>query len=349
MIRFIGLDPGFGEFKIAEVKDGVVFTNQIPSVVGIGRIGSMGMLGAPLRRSRVSQEKPLQVEIDGLSYLVGKNVHKYTEPSTRLDYRRLSDGPELKALVLSSLALRMSGGPFDCSLIVGLPVEVAMDEVLGPKTLAGLRRWLIGEHKFNMNGEKYTISVRKIKAIGQPVGSYFAFGLDNQGQWKRGKRDYNAPVVVVDGGYNTVDIFAIERGIINHRATGGDNLGMHRVGRIVRQQVQNDFGVKLSLYEADEIIRSESNLLYHPGGTADISNLVDAALSAAFTDINQFVKDRIDAQPFRHQILTGGWVKPKLLRPRITEEYPHAIILPDPVTANAIGKAKFAVSARAGL
>lgn len=347
MTRFIAVDPGFGVFKVTEVVGDAVFTNQIPAVVGIGPIKNMGMLSMGVRRSRVTQQKPLQIEIDGQSYLVGKNVHRHTRPSTRLDYGRLSDGPELKALILSSLALRMNGGPFDCSLIIGFPVEVAMDEELGPKTLASLRGWLVGEHKFTLNGEKHRITVQKIKAMGQPVGSYWAFGLDNRGQWTRDKQDYNVPVAVLDIGYNTLDMFAIEKGVINHRTTGGDNLGMHRAGRAIHQGVKSDFGVKLSLHEADELIKTGSTHLHHLGGTADISNLIEAALSATFADVSEFIKDHIDDQPFRYLILTGGGAK--ALKSWLVNEFPHAIIPPDPVTANSIGLAKFAQSKRAGL
>jgi hypothetical protein len=63
--------------------------------VGLTDLGllSVGNLGRR-RRSR----QPDQVSFDKITYLVGESVARYARPVERMDFLRLSDGPELRAL-----------------------------------------------------------------------------------------------------------------------------------------------------------------------------------------------------------------------------------------------------------
>lgn len=344
-MRKLSLDPGFGRFKIAEVKGKSVTYNVIPAVVGLGHLQDQGLLSTGLPRSHRGQEKPTEITINGQGYLVGRNVHKFKEPTSRTDYQRLSNGPELRALVYTTLATRLNSGPYICSLLIGLPVEIMQDRSHAQKTLYALRSWLTGEHSFTMASEQYTITVDKIKAMAQPLGSYFAFGLNERGQWDSSRADFEAPAAVADIGFNTVDLFGIEAGQLVSRFTGGDRLGMHRAAREIKAQILDRFRVKLSLHEADEMIRryaeNKPALVYHAGGTDDVSELVKSALTKCFSDVNDFVDYHLGQSGFRYLILTGGGAM--ALRHLLAEQYPTAIIPQDPVTANAIGLAKFAV------
>ncbi len=341
--RRAAIDSGFGGFKIAEVVGGQVRHHTIPAVVAMGQLTDMGLLSVGMRRSHKSQAKPYQVSIEGQNFLVGANVHEHREPSSRLDYQRLANGPELQALIYTTLARQLNGGPYACSLLIGLPVEVMQDRSKAQKTLYTLRSWLTGSHQFSVDGAPYSIQVDKIKAMAQPLGAYFAYGMSEAGKWT-GRIDWDAPTAVGDIGFNTVDLFGIKSGQLINRFTSGGRLGMHRAARRIIQEASG-YGVKLSLYEADQMIRDfvagKPVMLYHPGGSEDFSNVVKSALSNTFTEVYEFFDSHLGSSGFRYFILTGGGVVS--LNNWLVEEYPTALIPTDPVVTNAIGLSKYAV------
>lgn len=340
--RKIAIDPGFLGFKMAEMINGDCILSELPTVTGIGKIRDMGILSTGLSRAP-KVIKPVQVGLDGQSILVGHNVHQYTKPTTRLDYERLREGPEIKALVYAILSNQLNDN--DCiSLLIGLPVSVMSDKGLAQKTMSKLRSWMVGQHEFTINGNSYHIEIQKVRGMAQPLGTYWAFGLDKKGQWDRGSADWDAPGIVADIGFNTLDVFGIQKGQLIHRATGGDRLGMHQAARTIIEEVSG-WNVRPSLYEVDLMIKAHVNgeevLLYHPNGTEVINNLIETALSQAFSGIVEFIDAKLNGLPYRFLIITGGGAM--ALKKWLQEHYPYAIILDNPVTANARGLARYAV------
>ena len=193
--HILGLDPGFGGFKLAELTDSGLQTAYLPAVVGIGDtdIGLLSLGGLSKRRNG---HAPHAVSWNGARYLVGPNVARYARPLQRLDFQRLADGPELRALTYGVLAQRLGPGEHDVSLIIGLPVEVMADRELATTTLKGLRRWLVGRHDFVVDEVRCQVAVHQVRALAQPVGAFFAWGLDDAGRWRRSTDDLKAPVGV---------------------------------------------------------------------------------------------------------------------------------------------------------
>ncbi|MCP4593464.1 MAG: hypothetical protein GY842_22230, partial [bacterium] len=68
---FLGVDPGFGNFKIALVKDGAIKVVVVPSVVGVGET-DLGMLSLGDLGRRRRQTVPDRVTFGGVTYLVGE-------------------------------------------------------------------------------------------------------------------------------------------------------------------------------------------------------------------------------------------------------------------------------------
>ena len=96
MIR-ISVDPGFGNFKVATVASGSNQIAVVPSVVGVGET-DLGMLSLGDLGRRRRRKQPDRVTTGGVTYLVGKEVARFARPVQRMDFLRLSDGPELRAL-----------------------------------------------------------------------------------------------------------------------------------------------------------------------------------------------------------------------------------------------------------
>ncbi len=341
-MRLIGVDPGFGNFKAAEVTAGVGVA-VIPSVVGVGET-DLGLLSLGDLGGRRRGPVPDRVEFGGVAYLVGDGVARYARPVQRMDFHRLTEGPELRALFYATLSRLLGPGEHEVALMVGLPVEVMADRERALETLAGMRRWMVGEHRFAVNGQETGLRVEAVRAMAQPAGAFFAWGLDNAGRWARAKADLRAPVAVCDIGFNTLDLFAVEGGEVVGRFTGGDTAGVRRAAERLAQSVQGRYGVALSLQEADGYLRRPEAPLYTAAGRADLRALVQQALDAAAAEIVTFVESRWgNGRQFGYVLFVGGGAA--LVREPLLRQYPHGVVLPEPVTANAVGLARYAVRA----
>lgn len=338
--HILGLDPGFGGFKLAEVTPSGIKTTHIPSVVGIGDT-DLGLLSLGALGRRRNDHTPHAVAWNGTCYLVGAGVARFARPLQRLDYQRLSDGPELRALTYATLAQALGPGQHDVSLILGLPVEVMADRQQATSVLKGLRKWLLGQHHFQVDSNACHVQVDEVKALAQPVGAFFAWGLDDAGNWRRSPDDLKAPVGVCDIGFNTLDLFAVEGGQVVARFTGGETLGMRRAAELLIDLVQPRFGITLALPQADALLREKQPSLYDNGNAVDIKMLVSQALATAGASAFDFLERHWgNGRHFAHLLFTGGGSQ--ALRTGVIRAYPHGVILPEPVTANAVGLARYA-------
>lgn len=100
-MKNIALDPGFDSFKAAEAQpDGIYLEVSIPSVVGIGTT-DLGLLDVgDVGGKKAKRNKPLTITFARSEYLVGQHISDYARPIERLDFNRLTDTPELRALTM---------------------------------------------------------------------------------------------------------------------------------------------------------------------------------------------------------------------------------------------------------
>ena len=346
-VRNIALDPGFGGFKAAEVQGNAIKVVTVPSVVGTGstELGLLDLAGVTGRRRRPDQ--PYHLAFEGVEFLVGPGVVDCTRPVERLDFQRLSNGAELRALTYATLFEMVDGGKQDLNLVVGLPVEVLQ----GPdarEIVRQLQGWLVGRHRFAVDGQEAALNIRALRPMAQPVGAFFEWELGLDGQWLRDKGDFMVPVAILDLGFNTLDLFTVQSGRINVRYTGGDTLGMRRAATALVESVRRQYQRPLSLHEADELLRRYVQVkgrrtvdLPLAGGQVDVRGLVRAALDMTAGEVTAFVeRTRGNGRQFSHLLLAGGGCL--ALGDRLQQQMPHATLLDDPVTANARGLARLA-------
>lgn len=340
-IRKLCLDLGNGNMKGALIHDNHVVTASLPSQVGVGST-EMGLLNLGGFSKRKRDLLPLPVKFDGGEFLVGHNVAQYATPLERLDPSKYVDSQEVRALTYALLAQLLDGDSTEVALIVALPVELVMAANARDIT-KGIQAWLMGEHLFSYDGRHAHITVHAVKAMAQPAGAFFAWGLDNSGQWARAESDLtDASIAVLDSGFNTLDLLVVQQGQIQKRFTGGETLGVRRAAEEIARSVKAQFGYAMSRLEADAYIRAY--LEKRPvnfGQGKDLKPVIKQALAALATQTLDFVEETWGAaSQFNHVLLVGGGavVMEGALRKRI----PHATMLPDPVTANAVGLAKLA-------
>lgn len=343
--RLVSLDPGFGGFKAAEVRGNDITVYTLPSVVGVGGtdLGMLDLAGVTGRQRR--KNLPKRVEFAGTERLVGPNVADYARPVERLDFERLSNGPELRSLTYATLSGLLGTGQADINLAIGLPVEVLQGS-LAKDTIRTLQSWLIGDHEFSVNGQAVQFTVHGIRPFAQPLGAFFAWGLGSDGKWSRSTEDLRLPVAVLDLGFNTLDLFSVAQGQISARYTGGDTVGMRRAATNFADNVQAKYNRVISLHEADALmkayIRGRGEVrLPVAGGAIDAGPLIQSALDYTSGEVVSFVERTWGGGgQFSYLLLTGGGCI--ALGDRIKRLIPHATLLDDPVTANARGLAKLA-------
>ncbi len=312
---------------------------HFPSVVGVGSTEA-GMLSLGTF-SRARRDLPYTTAWDGQLYLVGPRVADFTRPVERMDFARLSDGPELRALTYTALGLLLGSGDHRLSLAIGLPVEVMSDVDLAHATLRNLRSWMVGAHAFTVNEAAVQLSIEQVQILAQPAGAFFAWGLNDLGKWNRATDDIKALVAVCDLGFNTLDLFVVQNGQIVNRFTGGDTVGMRRASEMFCQTLQRQYGLKLSLQEADALLRQRRPTLLISGTSVDLTGAARQALDSAAGSVLAFLESRWgNGRQFGHLLFTGGGAE--ALRESLLRAYPYGVILPEPVTANALGLARYA-------
>jgi hypothetical protein len=336
----IGLDPGFGGTKAACIAPDGARVAIVPSVVGVGQT-DLGLLSVGKLGRRRRSRQPDQVSFGGVTYLVGENVARYARPVERMDFLRLSDGPELRALFYNVIFRLLGEGQHRANVMAGLPVEVMADREQARSTLQALRRWIVGDHVFAVNGREARFTIANLLAMAQPAGTFFAWGLNDQGKWTRPRADLRAPVAVCDIGFCTLDLFVVEGGEVVGRFTSGDTVGMRRAAELVINGVRNIHGVGLSLHEADGFLRQRQPRLHTARGEQNLRPQVDQALDTTAAAVVSFVERHWgNGRQFAHLLFTGGGAE--ALRESLLRQYPHGVVLPHPVTANALGLARYA-------
>ena len=335
----VGYDPGFGNSKAARLMDGTVKTAVLPSVVGVGNT-EIGLLDTSLGNSR-RRLLPDETSFDGVSYLVGKNVAKYAQPVERMDFQRLSDGPELRALFYTTMHHLLDGEEkSDVRVMVGLPVEVMQDQKLAKATRRALRKWMIGTHSYSVNGQKRELVVSRVQVMPQPAGSYFSWGMNEDGRWSKGADTLQDMIAVCDIGFNTSDLFVLEAGQIVARYTAGQTAGIRRAAEQIIRIIRQDSGVTLSLHEADAFLHQTNPSLSTANGLIDLAPIVDQARQSVAASVLQFTERQWgNAKRFRHVLFTGGGSQ--ILAGSLGRAYPHGYVLSNAVVANATGLAKY--------
>lgn len=345
-VKKIAADVGFDAFKVSAIIDNQLHSYTLRSVVGVGDT-NLGQLQPGITRQKNPRVNTFSTGNQTL--LVGPGVEFFTRPITRLDLERVAPCVENEALTFVSISNLLSNiNPNDqnnknrsevISLIIALPVQVLQ----GPdakQVIQSLETWLIGSHSYCCNGTDWNLTISSIKVMAQPLGSFFEWGLDLNGEWQRSVNDLRSSVAILDQGFNTTDLFHLNQGQIVKRYTGGETLGQRRAAKIMKDLMEQKFGKKMSLQEADNLLRN-SNSNSSRSEQKDLRDLSKQALDVAASELKSYISQLWeDGKQFDKIILTGGGTI--ALGNRLRSIFTNAIELPDPVTANARGLARFA-------
>jgi len=347
-IIYAGLDPGFNAVKIARVQGDDIVTYVLPSSVGEPNRGKKdGLTLAGVVRPRQATRHPFRVVFERTEYLVGPNVADFAEPIDRLDFDRFKDSPELRATFYAAIYRIVNGGAHRVALAIALPVEVVQDKNEALQVERAMRHWLVGEHVFSVDGVETVLTVTNLRAkIPQPVATWFDWGMDTRGQWIKGKAAQRAPTLIIDQGFNTLDVLVVEGGQISHRISEGDTLGMRRAAERLIRSVKHSYGLELELRKANDLIQTAVNgqpaETYVNGQLTDVTGETKRAVQSLAADVHNFLDRTVGKSREAYTILlTGGGAL--ALSVTLLRQFPKATVMYEPILANARGLAKLAI------
>jgi hypothetical protein len=347
-ITLAGLDPGFNAIKIARVQGDEILTYVLPSSVGEPNRGKKdGLTLAGVVRPQRASRYPFRVVFDRTEYLVGPNVSDFAEPIDRMDFDRFKDSPELRATFYAALYRILNGGAHQVALAIALPVEVVQDKNEALQVERAMRNWMVGEHLFSVDGVETVLTITTIRAkIPQPVATWFDWGMDSHGQWIRGKEAQRAPTLIIDEGFNTLDVLVVEGGRISQRISEGDTLGMRRAAERLMRSVKHSYSLELELRKANELVQAVVNgrpaETYINGQLTDVTQEGKRAVQSLAADVHNFLDRTVGKSKDAYTILlTGGGAL--ALSATLLRQFPKATVMYEPVLANARGLAKLAM------
>lgn len=222
MSTVFALDLGFGNAKACLNGQTAVLQSAVSRPRAMGK-AALGM--------KVAARVPT-IHLEGRTFALGRGAWQWGDLLTSGDYSALAT-PERRALAFGALAQLLPPGEHEVDLmVIGLPVPLLQDAAQAEALLASLKAYK-GRHTFRLGAQRrYTLHIRRLKALAQPVGTYADWLLDEGLRARpRGRR---AEVAVLDLGMNTLDLYTVQGGQVTPRFIGGDKVGVRRLLELVQ-------------------------------------------------------------------------------------------------------------------
>ena len=309
MSQILALDPGFGNTKVASSQGVYVLQSAVarPHEIGLAA------------RGLETQARPQTVTLaSGLSFVAGAGAWAWGEPLSTLDFNDLTS-PQRLALFYAALAHLLPPGEHVIDLLViGLPVPLLQDELQAKAVMAGLGQYK-AVHEFFVDGKKYSLLIKKLNALPQPVGAYAEWMLNAEGHVRQGGGA--AEVAILDIGMNTLDLYVIQGWKVAPRFIGGGKLGLRRL-------LENLNPSGHDLEELDSALRSGSLQPSVEQKTAWLGAIL-GSVERTWSGLRRF-----DA------VIPTGWgavVLGELLRSALAAKGAAVHWPADPVAANVLG------------
>ena len=323
----IGLDIGFGDVKIVAK----VFTNpqaqmvalKYPTAIAYSKKGVIGNLGG----------NEDEYEFNGQSFVVGNAALQCEDLfSTRDIEFLLTYSPLLAYKALADLRLSCSFGfkqfvSAKKKLCLGLPLAYYSKKDKIEEALSG----------YTVSGNIVRFDAIEVRAQGQ--GIFFDYVLDEDGQPIKSRM--NETVLVLDVGFNTVDVLGIVDGTPNKEWSAMlEKSGVCRICQALQDHLQTELDFLLSEQVIKDIVQKGHISLY--GAARDLSTPIRKAKERYSEWLSREVDSRWDKflKSADKLIVAGGGA---YYIDHLKQKYPEQFLyVPhDPEYSNARGFLKF--------
>ncbi len=261
----IGLDPGFGNFKICNGGVTVTSSHVYQAV--------RQSLGLSLNDE---SDDTAYVEWGDNSYFVGSYAaHKGIGNGASFGFDRLTEGgPDIRALFYCAMHAHIgkTKKAKPVSLWCALPVE-SMINGMADNTKSSLKSWMIGAHEWSVNGEVCKIAVEDVRAFPQPVAALFDYALDGCGKQVNVT---SGRILVGSIGMNTLEMIGFNDSRIVDNQTSGSKVGV----RVLLEKLSSLIGDEFSITDAK--LRA---------GTID-KKILDAAIAGYWATVRKSISDK---------------------------------------------------------
>jgi len=335
----IGCDPGSRSCKTACVTADGVHVAIAHDTMSLGEVDPDLL---PLGQLQEQWYQPHQVHYANATYLVGPDLGRFSRSSWEEKDPLLLDPPKLRAAFYDTTFQLLGPGQHEIAVLVGVPGPAMASSSTAQAALRQLRSWLLGRHRFQVNDTSMQLEVTDVRIMDQSAGTYWAWGLDNQGQWARPLADLEVAVGICDIGYRAIHLLTLANGDVTARVSSGDELGVGAACSLFYTKARGLYDLRFTAAAADMFLRQPwPRFAIGEGAEVDVNAAVAAALSLLADYVLLFLRQHWGTgRQFRHLLFTGGGAA--LLRPALLRQYPHATLLPNPSTANAVGLARLA-------
>lgn len=301
-MKCIGQDIGFGDVKTV-IEDQMLKTPTAIAYEGFG--------------ARVDLDGPKSIEFEGQNYLVGEDAIESGQPvfeTTSIDFL-LRYAP-----LLAYHAIKAAGFDFDekIHLGVGLPVSYYTPENKEALTNR-LNTAVVNNERLKLNTLVYP----------QGVGAFYDYRLTTN--------EKISSALIVDIGYNTVDIVHISKGRPNKTGSGMfDRAGISVIIRELSRFISDRHQIQLSNQVIKEIFISKKLSLY--GKEISLEEPIRQIVERYTTHLLHSLEDGYHQQLAQAQkiVITGGGAH--YLKHYIPKKMQESIVIPEsPEFANARG------------
>lgn len=181
-----------------------------------------------------------------------------------------------------------------------------------------LKEALSGDHDFEVrvgNGPwmhfGFTLTEDNIRIMSQPMGSLLSAAMDNECRQTPEAKDYfTKNVLIVDGGFGTVDVFSIKRRTMEP-AQSFDNLGMKAVFEDASSEIYKKYGVDIPVHAFQRALRDGFITRFNRKTRSTEELPFDDILKASNEKICKEMLEKIDTMydnliDYNYLLITGG-------------------------------------------
>jgi len=314
----IGLDLGYSATKVVAKRTQATF----PSVVG----------SPDKARFSFSENGDALILTSPAHVAVGDSAVVQSRFLNRREDRHWIESDTYYRLALAALTEVTRGTKVSANIVTGLPVAYLDDKDL-------LKDLLSGEHRVQREGRRAQTFDATVRVIPQPFGTLLSEALNERGGTANADL-LKGTVGIIGCGGKTTNLLSVYKASEVGHETDSVNVGAWDAVKVVRRWLTANCP-DLSLRDhriVDAIIARTVN--YH-GESQDLSGVVDETLASMAEQVIAAAGQLWNGAGGLDAILVSGGGA-LLLGPAIKEHFPRAVIVEDPIFANARGYYYFA-------
>jgi len=335
----IGCDLGSSGVKLAYELNGKIETIIIDSILATTQERNLGQYGRMVMKKMLGYQNghngntPDIIKHKGVSNAVGAGAEKFINPYQPIAKERFFDGSDLRKLLLVAISKINPTIGQKISITLSLPVNVMRDED-EDLLKQSIKQWLLGAHRFEVNGNLYEIEIVAFEIASQPVHAVVGMCMNREGEWIS-QININAPINLIDVGGYSVDLTVIKALEVDYQRTKGKELGFYVAANNLAEVLDDLYRVEFSSFEAAKLLRA-----YAEGQTAEITvdNMFYSVhdetakeFDGMATQMLEFIRKVIPPANSKQavKVLVGGPAGLEMLAKRFRNEFGSVIVNPD--------------------